>query len=91
MISKLLDPSISKFRNILKKIVFIVSIIILGGLASLKGSILGAFILTFLPELLRFVGFPTETAAFMRQAVYGLLLILVMMYKPQGLVGEYKL
>lgn len=71
--------------------IFIVSIIILGGLASLKGSLLGAFILTFLPELLRFVGFPTETAAFMRQAVYGLLLILVMMYKPQGLVGEYKL
>jgi ABC-type branched-subunit amino acid transport system permease subunit len=27
----------------------------------------------------------------MRQAVYGLLLVLLMLYRPQGLVGEYKL
>jgi ABC-type branched-subunit amino acid transport system permease subunit len=27
----------------------------------------------------------------MRQVVYGLLLVLLMLYRPQGLVGEYKL
>ena len=42
-------------------------------------------------RILRFVGFPDEIAAQMRQAVYGLLLILLMLYRPQGLVGEYKL
>jgi branched-chain amino acid transport system permease protein len=71
--------------------IFVVAIIILGGLASLRGSILGAAFLVLLPEFLRFVGFPDEVAAQMRQAVYGLLLVLLMLYRPQGLVGEYKL
>lgn len=71
--------------------IFILSIIILGGLASLRGSILGAAFLILLPELLRFVGFPDIIAAQMRQAVYGLLLVLLMLYRPQGLTGEYKL
>ncbi len=71
--------------------IFLLSMVILGGLASLRGSILGACILTFLPELLRFVGFPNEVAAQVRQAVYGFLLIFFMLYKPQGLAGEYKL
>jgi branched-chain amino acid transport system permease protein len=71
--------------------IFIIAIIILGGLASLRGSIIGAVFLVLLPEFLRFVGFPDEIAAQLRQAVYGLLLILLMLYRPQGLVGEYKL
>ncbi len=71
--------------------VYLWSIIILGGLASLRGSILGALFLVLLPEALRFVGFPTEIAAQMRQLVYGLLLVLLMLYRPQGLIGEYKL
>ncbi len=71
--------------------IFILSIIILGGLANLRGSILGALFLIVLPELLRFVGFPIDVAAQMRQLVYGLLLILLMLYRPQGLMGEYKL
>ena len=71
--------------------IFIIAIIILGGLASLRGSMIGAVFLVLLPEFLRFVGFPDEIAAQMRQAVYGLLLILLMLYRPQGLVGEYKL
>lgn len=71
--------------------IFILSIIILGGLANLRGSVLGALFLILLPEILRFVGFPSDIAAQMRQVTYGLLLILLMMYRPQGLLGEYKL
>lgn len=71
--------------------IFILAIIILGGLANLKGSVLGALFLILLPEVLRFVGFPTDIAAQMRQVIYGLILILLMFYRPQGLVGEYKL
>lgn len=70
--------------------VFILAIIILGGLANLRGSILGALFLILLPEILRFIGFPLEIAAQMRQVVYGLILVLLMIYKPQGLIGEYK-
>jgi branched-chain amino acid transport system permease protein len=75
----------------LNESIFILAIIILGGMASLRGSIVGAIFLILLPEILRFVGFPTDIAAQMRQVVYGLLLVLLMLYRPQGLVGEYKL
>jgi branched-chain amino acid transport system permease protein len=71
--------------------VFILAIIILGGLSSLNGAVLGAAALVLLPELLRFVGFPAEIAGQMRQLVYGLLLIVLMLYRPQGLAGEYKI
>ncbi len=82
-----IDPS----TFTLNESVFILAIIILGGLASLRGSFLGAVCLIILPELLRFVGFPSDVAAQMRQVVYGLILILLMLYRPQGLIGEYKL
>jgi len=75
----------------LNESIFILAIIILGGMASLKGSVVGAIFLILLPEILRFVGFPTDIAAQMRQVVYGALLVLLMLYRPQGLVGEYKL
>lgn len=75
----------------LNESIFVLTIIILGGLANLKGSLLGALFLTLLPEALRFVGFPNDIAAQMRQLVYGLLLVIFMLYRPQGLMGEYKL
>lgn len=71
--------------------IFVLAIIILGGLANLRGSLLGALFLVLLPEILRFVGFPTDIAAQMRLFTYGALLVVLMMYRPQGLVGEYKL
>lgn len=71
--------------------VFVLSIIILGGLASLRGSIIGVVVLVLLPEVLRFVGFPSDIAAQMRQVVYGLLLVFLMLYRPEGFDGKYKL
>lgn len=71
--------------------IFILAIIILGGLGSLRGAIIGAAVLILLPEALRFVGFPSDIAAQMRQVIYGLILVGLMLYRPQGLVGEYKL
>jgi branched-chain amino acid transport system permease protein len=71
--------------------IFLLSVIILGGLASNRGAVMGAVILVLLPEFLRFIGFPPDIAAQTRQAVYGLMLIILMLYRPQGLVGEYRL
>lgn len=82
-----IDPS----TFALTESIFLLSIIILGGLANLRGAVLGALLLILLPEFLRFVGFPSDIAAQMRQVVYGLLLIILMLYRPQGLIGEYKL
>ncbi|OHA20534.1 MAG: hypothetical protein A2849_00820 [Candidatus Taylorbacteria bacterium RIFCSPHIGHO2_01_FULL_51_15] len=71
--------------------IFLLSVVILGGLASNRGALIGALALVLLPEFLRFVGFPSDIAAQMRQVVYGVMLIVLMLYRPQGLVGEYKL
>ena len=76
---------------VLMESIFILIAIILGGLASHKGAMLGAVCIVLLPEMLRFVGFPTDIAAQMRQVVYGILLVVLMIYRPQGFVGEYKL
>ena len=82
-----IDPS----TFTLNESIFLLAIIILGGLANNKGAVLGAVVLILLPEVLRFVGFPSDIAAQMRQVVYGLILILLMLYRPQGMIGEYKL
>lgn len=82
-----IDPSTF---NLIESI-FILAIIILGGLANLRGSVLGALFLILLPEVLRFVGLPADDAAQLRQVIYGLILILLMLYRPQGLIGEYRL
>lgn len=82
-----IDPS----TFTLNESIFILSIIILGGLANMRGSVAGAVFFVLLPELLRFVGFPPDIAAQTRQIAYGLVLVLLMLYRPQGLMGEYAL
>jgi len=82
-----IDPS----SFTLNESIFILSIIILGGLANNRGAVLGAIILILLPEILRFVGFPSDIAAQMRQVTYGLILIFLMLYRPKGMLGEYEL
>ena len=69
--------------------IFILSIVIIGGAGNLKGSIAGAALLIALPEILRFIGMPGSIAANMRQILYGLLLVILMRFRPQGLLGEY--
>ena len=71
--------------------IFLLSIVILGGLASNKGAVAGAVFLILLPEILRFVGMPSGIAAQMRQVIYGLILVLLMMYRPQGFMGKFRL
>jgi len=69
--------------------IFILSIVIIGGAGSLWGPVLGAVVLVLLPELLRFVGMPSSVAANVRQILYGAALVACMIWRPQGLIGEY--
>jgi branched-chain amino acid transport system permease protein len=64
--------------------------VVFGGMASLGGSFVGASILVIFPELLRFLGMPSSIAAPLRQMIYGLLLIILMIWRPQGLLGKYR-
>jgi branched-chain amino acid transport system permease protein len=73
----------------LNESIFILTIIILGGLASIRGSIIGAMVLVLLPEALRFVGLPNEIAAQLRVVLYGVALVYLMYARPSGLFGKY--
>ena len=68
----------------------ILLMVIFGGMGSISGSIVGAVILVIFPELLRFLGMPSSIAAPMRQMIYGLLLIVLMLKRPQGIMGAYR-
>ena len=59
----------------------ILSFAVLGGLGTIRGPVLGAIILTILPEYLRFI-------QDYRMLTYGMILVVVMMYQPQGLFGS---
>jgi branched-chain amino acid transport system permease protein len=63
------------------KSIEVIVMVVLGGMGSLVGSVLGAFLLTALPEMLRF-------ASAERLIIYSLLLIVLMISRPQGLLGN---
>lgn len=68
----------------------ILLMVIFGGMGSIAGSVVGATILVILPEFLRFLGMPSSIAAPMRQMIYGLLLTILMLKRPQGILGKYR-
>lgn len=72
----------------LNESIFIISALFIGGIGNVKGPIFGALFVVLLPELLRFVGLPDAIAANLRQIIYGLSLILVVYFRPQGLFGK---
>jgi branched-chain amino acid transport system permease protein len=80
-----IDPtSFSVMESIL-----IISMVIIGGAGSVWGPLVGALVLVMLPEALRFIGLPGAVAANVRQIIYGALLVVMMMFRPRGLIGKY--
>jgi branched-chain amino acid transport system permease protein len=62
------------------KSVDILSMVVLGGLGSVPGTVIGSFLLASAPEFLRFM-------AQYRMLVYGALLVFLMVFRPNGLLG----
>lgn len=52
--------------------------------------ILHLLILIAIPEILRFVHIPDAFAANIRLLIYGLLIVTMAHFRPQGLAGEYR-
>ncbi len=75
----------------LREGVFLFAVVVIGGLSSVKGSLLGTVILLTLPETLSFIGLSADVSAQIRQIIYGILLVLMMFLKPQGLFGNYRI
>ncbi len=63
--------------------ILILMMIVVGGMASIPGSIIGAVILTVVPELFRFI-------ADYRLVIYGMVLIGMMIFRPQGILGNHR-
>ena len=77
---------------ILLESVLLVAIVILGGLATIWGSLLGALTFVLLEEGMRFLPFlPEAYVGQARQLALGVMLVLLMLFRPQGLLGRYKL
>lgn len=70
--------------------IFILSIVVIGGAGDFLGPIVGAVLMVLLPEVLRSLGIPTSVSASSQQIIYGLLLILLMRFRPQGIRGDYR-
>jgi branched-chain amino acid transport system permease protein len=68
--------------------VYILSLVIVGGVATTRGPIIGAVLLVTIPEILRFVGFSSGVDSNLRQLIYGVLLIVFAMTRPRGLAGK---
>ncbi|WRS26945.1 branched-chain amino acid ABC transporter permease [Oscillospiraceae bacterium MB08-C2-2] len=68
--------------------ILILTMVIVGGARSIKGAILGAFVMTILPELFQMVkdvlGLPFDPW----MILYGLILITMMRLRPQGIWGK---
>lgn len=65
--------------------------VLVGGVGNFRGPIVGAAVLLAIPEILRFLSIPDSIAANLRLLLYGLLLVLVVRLRPQGIAGEYRI
>lgn len=82
-----IDPS----SFTLMQLIPIIVIVIVGGLASLKGTVIATIIMVLLPEPLRFIGFPSSIIGPARQIIFALILLLILLYRPKGLFGKVEL
>ena len=73
--------------------IMILCMVVLGGIGHIPGVILGAVLLSVLPEMLRYIG-PLEQALFgrvivdpadLRMLLFGLIMVLIMLLRPAGL------
>jgi branched-chain amino acid transport system permease protein len=65
-------------------LVMIMAIVVLGGLGSVKGSLIGAFIIGFIEVLVVFL---MPSGAFLKGAFALLVMVLILLVRPEGLFG----
>lgn len=70
--------------------ILLIAAVIAGGAGSVRGPLIGVVIFIMMPEMLRFAGASTVLAANLRQLVYGLVLVAVILWRPQGLMGRFE-
>ena len=69
----------------------ILSVIIIGGLGRESGALIGAIIIIVFPEILRILGLSQAGVAGMERIIYGIILLLILRFKPTGFWGRVNL
>ncbi len=78
----------------LNESIIVLAMVVLGGLGHIPGVVLGAVLLSMFPEVLRHTVVPVQTFLFghvivdaevLRMMLYGLAMVLIMLYRPKGL------
>ncbi|HLC33074.1 MAG TPA: branched-chain amino acid ABC transporter permease [Candidatus Nanoarchaeia archaeon] len=82
-----IDPSIFGLSDL----ILLFSMVIVGGLASLPGSAIGTAVVFLIPEPLRFIGFPSSVIGPVREMIFALILLLILIYRPKGIMGKVDL
>jgi branched-chain amino acid transport system permease protein len=86
---------ISPESFVLVESIMVVAMVVLGGMGNIWGVLLGALLLSFVPEILRWTVEPVQRALFgrmlvepevIRMLIFGLALVLVMLFRPAGLL-----
>jgi branched-chain amino acid transport system permease protein len=86
---------ISPESFILVESVMVLSMVVLGGMGNIWGVILGAILLSFVPEILRYTVEPVQRALFgrmlidpeiIRMLLFGLALVVMMIFRPAGIL-----
>ena len=86
---------ISPESFILVESILVVSMVVLGGMGNIWGVVLGALLLSFVPEILRWTVEPMQRALFghmlvepevIRMLIFGFAMVLIMLYRPAGLL-----
>jgi branched-chain amino acid transport system permease protein len=77
------DVSVTPDQYVFLESAFLLAAIVLGGMGTVMGVLIGATLLKLMPEKLRFVNE-------YRLLIFGLLLILMMRYRPEGLIANQR-
>ena len=86
---------ISPESFILTESVMVLSMVVLGGMGNVWGVILGAILLSFVPEILRYTVEPVQRMIFgrsiidpevIRMLLFGLAMVVMMLFRPAGLL-----
>jgi branched-chain amino acid transport system permease protein len=86
---------ISPESFVLVESIMVLSMVVLGGMGNVFGVIIGALLLSFVPEILRYTVGPVQQSLFgrtlidpevIRMLLFGLALVLMMLFRPAGIL-----
>lgn len=72
----------------LDPLVITLAAVVIGGLANMRGSIIGVFVVFAISESLRFLSIPSTMIGPMRLILFMFVLILVVLFRPRGIIGR---